>query len=114
MQVILSWTTFRVAISACVAIFPLQPNQTPDFCLSAALTATSSPPARAVAFLSGIATLLETIISCPKWWPFRSALQALQHNKWKTQRNVPLLLEVVTLGVRHEDGGTYKKDTRKV
>src|SRR5271156_1014845 len=71
MQVILSCTTFCVAMLACVAIFPLQPNQTPDFCLSAALTTTSSPPARAVAFLSGIATLFETMTSCPNSDPLR-------------------------------------------
>jgi hypothetical protein len=29
------------------------------------LTATSRPPARAFAFLSGIATLFETMTSCP-------------------------------------------------
>src|SRR5690349_606731 len=43
----------------------------PDFCVSAAFTATSSPPARAFAFFSGMATLFETMTSCPKGDPLR-------------------------------------------
>src|ERR1700733_6913334 len=64
MELIPSRSARCVEILVLAPIFPLQPNQMPDFCLSAALTATSSPPARAFAFLSGIATLLETMTSC--------------------------------------------------
>jgi hypothetical protein len=35
------------------------------------LTATSSPPARAFAFFSGMATLFETMTSCPNSDPLR-------------------------------------------
>ena len=59
--------------ATCEAIFPLHPNQVPDLSLRAALTATSSPPARALAFLSGTETLFETTISCPNGDPFRYA-----------------------------------------
>ena len=55
--------TFCVVIVPSVAIFPLQPNQVPDLSLRAAFTATSSPPARALAFLSGTETRFETTIS---------------------------------------------------
>src|SRR5262249_1186179 len=51
-------------ILVCAVIFPLHPNHIPDRPLNAALTATSSPPARWAAFLSGIATRLETTTSC--------------------------------------------------
>jgi hypothetical protein len=37
----------------CAATFPLHPNQMPDLCLSAALTATSSPPARRLRIFLG-------------------------------------------------------------
>jgi hypothetical protein len=53
----------------------------PDLCLKAAFTATSSPPARWVAFLSGIATLFETITSCAnRNPPGFSALNRAQDN----------------------------------
>ena len=61
--------SFSMAVCAAivprVATFPLHPNQVPDLSFSAALTATSSPPARALAFFSGTETLLETMINWP-------------------------------------------------
>jgi hypothetical protein len=65
-----AWT--HPAPSMRVATFPLQPNQMPVLSLSAALTATSSPPARAFAFFSGMATLFETMTSCPNSGPLRN------------------------------------------
>src|SRR5262249_31573606 len=69
-----------VAIVASVAIFPLQPNQTPDLSLRAALTATSSPPARALVLFSGTATRFETTTSCPNGNPFRRLTASQKYN----------------------------------
>ena len=85
----------------------LQPNQVPDFCLSAAFTATSSPPARALVSLSGTATLFETITSCPNNDPLRYMITAgsattrgeNRGNIAQVSNDVPLLLEVNGLGV---------------
>ena len=105
------------AILLCEAILPLQPNQVPDFCLSAAFTATSSPPARALVSLSGTATLFETITSCPDSDPLRYMIIAgsattrgeNRGNIAQVSNDVPLLLEVNGLGVelRAPNGGDW-------
>ena len=47
----------------CVVTFPLNRTRCRSLSLNAAFTATSSPPARCAAFLSGIATLFDTMTS---------------------------------------------------
>src|SRR5262249_10314724 len=108
-------TTSRAAAAPCAAIFPLQPNQIPDLSLSAALTATASPPARALVLFSGIATRFETTISCPNGDPRVDRMDELHinHARWSIVAQSQQIVRFHRLDCSSRRGGLSIRDFRR-